>query len=73
MPSLLLLTGGVVENLSLRTPAGAVERLHRHQVCVATPAVIGAVVAGGVAGLHTAAICRDEGRVAVGVRHRVPC
>lgn len=68
----LLLTGGIVENLSFRTPASLVKSEHRHQVCVATLAVVGAVVAGGVAGLLAAVTSLDEGLVAVSIRHHVP-
>lgn len=68
----LPLTGGVVEVLSRRTGAGLVEREHRHHVRVAAPAVVGAVVAGGVACLLAAVAPLDEGHEAVGVGHRVP-
>lgn len=68
-----LLTGGVVENLSVRTAASLVEREHRHQVHVATHAVVGAVAASGVADLLGAVTSLDEGAVAVSVRHCVPC
>lgn len=66
------LTGGIVENLSFRTPASLVKCEHRHQVCVATLAVVGAVVAGGVAGLLTAVTALDEGLIAVSIRRYVP-
>lgn len=72
MSSQLLLTGGIVETLSLRTAASLVEREHRHQVCVATLAVVGTVVAGGVAGLLAAVASLDEGHVVVSIRHCVP-
>jgi len=67
-----LLTGGVVENLSFRTAASLVEGHHRHQVCVATCAVVGAAPAGGVAALLCTVSSLDEGCVAVDVSHRVP-
>lgn len=69
----LLLTGGVVENLPWRTAASLVVREHRHKVSVATLAVVGAVIAGGVAGPLAAVTSLDEGPVAVGMRHCVPC
>ncbi len=69
----LLLTGGVVKNLSLRTAACLVKREHRHQVCVATLAVIGTIVASGVADLLSAVTSLDEGRIAVSIKHCVPC
>lgn len=62
----------MVENLSLRAAAGFVEGKHRHQVCVATLAVEGAVVAGGVAYLLTAVTSLNVGCVSVSMRHRVP-
>lgn len=71
---LLLRTGGVVEDLSFRTPAGLVERKHRHHIRVATLALVGTVVAGGVAARLVNTVCSfDEGFVAVSIRHRVPC
>lgn len=69
---LLLLTSGVVENLSLRTAASVVEGQHRQEVCLPTRAVKGTVVAGGVAGFHTAASCLDKGHVAVSMSHGFP-
>lgn len=69
----LLLTGGIVENMSVRTPASLIECKHRHQVCVATLAVVGAVAACGVARLLAAVASLDEGLIAVGIWHRVPC
>lgn len=68
----LLLTGGIVETVSLGAAASLVVREHEHQVCVATLAVVGTVVAGGVAGLLAAVTVLDEGHVAVSVRHRLP-
>lgn len=66
------LTGGIVEDLPLRAAASPVEGGHGHQVRVATHAVVGAVVAGGVAGLLGAVAFVDKGLVAVGMRRRVP-
>lgn len=68
----LLLTGGMVQNLSLRTAASQVEGINVHQVCVAALAVVGAIAAGGVARLLAAVTSLDEGWVAVSMRHRVP-
>lgn len=72
MPPQLLLTGGIVENLSLRTSASVVESKHRHEVRVATVAVVATVVAGGVAGLLAAVTSLNEGCVAVRMWHLVP-
>ena len=68
----LLLTGGMVQNLSLRTAASLVEGINIHQVCVATLAVVGAIAAGGVAHRLAAVTPLDEGWVAVCMRHRAP-
>lgn len=71
--NLLLLTGGIVENLSLRTATSLVEREYRHQICVATLALVGTAVAGSVAaGLISAVTSFDKGLVAVSIRHSVP-
>lgn len=72
MSPLLLLTGGIVESLPRRTGASLVECEHRHQVRVATLAVVVAVVAGGVTDLLATVTSLDEGRVAVSMKHRVP-
>lgn len=69
---MLLLTCSVVENRPLGTAASQVVRQHRHQVGVATLALICAVVAGGVAGCLTAITFFDKGLIAVCVRYRVP-
>lgn len=49
-----------------------VEGQHRQEVCLPTRAMKGAVVAGGVAGFHTAASCLDKGHVAVSMSHGFP-
>lgn len=66
------LTSCVVENLSVTTPACLVKCEHRHQVRVATLAVIGAVVAGCVAGLLAAVTSLDKGFIAISIWHLVP-
>lgn len=62
----------MVEDLSLRAAAGLIEGEHRHQVGVATLAVEGAVVAGGVTCLLTAVTSLNVGCVLISMRHRVP-
>lgn len=66
------LTGGIVENPSFRTAASLVKCKHRHQVRVATLAVVGAFVCGGVAGFLIAITSLDESLIAVSMKHQVP-
>lgn len=66
------LTCGIVDNLSMRAAPSFIERQHRHQVRVATQALVGAVVAGGVAVFLATITCLNEGFIFVCIRYSVP-